>query len=280
MLAPDGGAVWKALADPTRRALLDLLRERPRTTGELSEAFEVTRFGVMKHLNVLEQAGLVVVSRRGRERWNHLNPVPIQQIAQRWIRPYEARFATSLLGLKRHLEREGGPELPGEIASVHVEQEVEIGVPPERVWAALTEEVEAWWGTPYLQGEARSLVLEPWPGGVFREDWGDGQGAVWGVVAVVERGRRLEIHGAMGMTGAVVGITRFRLAPIDDGSTSLRLSHEAFGHIDAETERNYGLGWQDLLGVRLKAYLEEDMRYGLGHPPPRNAPTFEPEAVT
>ena len=274
------GSVWKALAEPTRRRILDLLRGRPRTTGELSDAFEVTRFAVMKHLDVLEQAGLVVVRRRGRERWNHLNPVPIQQIAERWIRPYEAAFATSLLALKRNVEQRGGPVLPGDITSVHVEQEVEIGASPERVWVALTEGVEAWWGSPYLQGEATSLVLEPWPGGAFREDWGEGQGALWGVVGVVDRGRRLEVQGAMGMTGAVVGVTRFGLEPTEDGSTRLRLSHEAFGHIDAETERNYGLGWQDLLGVRLKAYLEEGMRYGLGHPPPSSAPSFRREALT
>ncbi len=146
--------------------------------------------------------------------------------------------------------------------------------PIERVWAALTEDVEAWWGSPYLQGEATSLVLEPWPGGMFREDWGDGQGAVWGVVGLVERGRRLELHGAMGMTGAVAGVTRFGLDPIGDGSTRLRLSHEAFGHLDPDTQRNYGLGWQDLLGVRLKAYLDEGIRYGLGHPPPSSAPSF------
>ncbi len=270
--------MWKALADPTRRRILDLLRERPRTTGELSAAFEVTRFAVMKHLGVLEQAGLVVVRRRGRERWNHVNPVPIQQIAERWIRPYEAGFAASLVGLKRHLEQTRGDAVPDEIASVHVEQEVDIDAPPERVWAALTEELEAWWGSPYLQGKATSLVLEPRPGGVFREDWGDGQGAVWGTVSALERGRRLEVHGAMGMTGAVVGVTRFDLRPTEGGSTRLRLSHEAFGHVDPETERNYGIGWHDLLEVRLKSYVEEGLRYGLGHPPPSGAPTFAREA--
>ncbi len=170
--------------------------------------------------------------------------------------------------------------MPVEIASVHVEQEVRIEAPPERVWAALTEEVEAWWGSPYLQGAATTLVLEPWPGGTFREEWAEGQGAVWGVVSTVERGRRLEIQGPMGMAGAVVGVSRFGLDPIKGNSTRLRLSHEAFGHLGAETERNYGLGWQDLLGVRLKTYPEEGVHYGLGHPPPTGAPTFEREALT
>jgi DNA-binding transcriptional ArsR family regulator len=93
-------AVWRALADPTRRRILDLLRRRARTTGALCEPFELTRFAVMKHLRVLEEAGLVIVERRGRERYNHLNPVPIQEIYRRWIRPFDQLPADRLLKLK------------------------------------------------------------------------------------------------------------------------------------------------------------------------------------
>ncbi len=97
--------VWKALADPSRRAILDRLRDGPRTTGELVRPFDLSRFAVMKHLCVLERAGLVVVQRRGRERWNYLNPVPIQAIYERWITPYAALWAMDLLDLKRTVER-------------------------------------------------------------------------------------------------------------------------------------------------------------------------------
>ena len=96
--------MWKALADPTRRRILDLLRKRPRTTGELATEFETTRFAVMKHLKVLALAELVLVERRGRERWNHLNPVPIQRIHRRWIRPFEEEPANALLRLKARAE--------------------------------------------------------------------------------------------------------------------------------------------------------------------------------
>jgi DNA-binding transcriptional ArsR family regulator len=96
--------VFKAFADPSRRRILDLLRARPRTTGELCEGFETSRFAVMKHLRVLAEAGLVLVRRRGRERWNVLNPVPIRQVYRRWIRPFEARRADALLRLKRIVE--------------------------------------------------------------------------------------------------------------------------------------------------------------------------------
>ena len=97
-------SIWRALADPTRRRILDLLRERSRTTGELATEFPVTRFAVMKHLAVLVDAGLVLAERRGRERFNHLNTVPIQAIYRRWIRPFEKHPADRLLRLKERLE--------------------------------------------------------------------------------------------------------------------------------------------------------------------------------
>src|SRR5687767_1365022 len=98
------GAVWKALADPTRRQILDLLRDGPQTTGSLSTAFpSVTRFAVMKHLEVLSTAGLVVVRRQGRERWNHLNGVPLRQAYERWMRPHTDAAATTLVRLAEHV---------------------------------------------------------------------------------------------------------------------------------------------------------------------------------
>lgn len=103
--------VFKALADPTRRAILDLLRDGAMTTGDLADRFEQTRFGIMKHLGVLVEAGLVVVRREGRQRWNHLNPLPIHEIARRWIRPFEAASADRLLRLKQRAERRAGTEI-------------------------------------------------------------------------------------------------------------------------------------------------------------------------
>ena len=99
--------VFKALADPTRRKLLDELRDQPKTTGDLCEMFpELTRFSVMKHLDVLEEAHLIFIRRDGRVRWNHLNAVPIQRIHERWISRFAAPLASTLLGLERHLEKE------------------------------------------------------------------------------------------------------------------------------------------------------------------------------
>ena len=100
--------VFKALADPTRRRLLDKLFKRDgQTLGELERRLAMTRFGVMKHLRVLEDAGLVVTKRRGREKLHFLNAVPIRQIHDRWIDKYTAAHASALVDLKTELERTG-----------------------------------------------------------------------------------------------------------------------------------------------------------------------------
>jgi len=97
--------VFKALADPTRRFLLDLLFEREgRTLTELEAEVEMTRFGVMKHLRLLEQAGLVVTRRSGREKLHFLNPVPIRLIHNRWIDKYTEKHVSALVELKAELE--------------------------------------------------------------------------------------------------------------------------------------------------------------------------------
>jgi DNA-binding transcriptional ArsR family regulator len=104
----DDDRVFKALADPTRRHLLDRLFERDgRTLTELESELDMSRFGVMKHLRVLEEAGLVVTRRAGREKHHFLNPVPVRQIHDRWIDKYTERVTSALLDLKNDLEETG-----------------------------------------------------------------------------------------------------------------------------------------------------------------------------
>jgi DNA-binding transcriptional ArsR family regulator len=101
----DDDRVFKALADPTRRFLLDRLYERDgRTLSELESELDMTRFGVMKHLRLLEGAGLVVTRRSGREKLHYLNPVPIRLIHDRWIDKYRERYVSALADLKNELE--------------------------------------------------------------------------------------------------------------------------------------------------------------------------------
>jgi DNA-binding transcriptional ArsR family regulator len=101
-------AIFKALGHRARRRILDLLKGESRTTGMLCDLLhELDRCTVMQHLSVLEDAGLVVAERRGRERWNHLDALPVHAIHERWIGPYAAYAASMLSRLKRDLQAEG-----------------------------------------------------------------------------------------------------------------------------------------------------------------------------
>src|SRR5882757_2836366 len=107
MLGPMIDDVFKALADPTRRRLLDeLFVDDGQTLSALEQRLPMTRFGVAKHLKVLEEAGLVTTQRRGREKLHFLNPVPIREVHDRWVSKYAEPWASALTELKRDLERE------------------------------------------------------------------------------------------------------------------------------------------------------------------------------
>lgn len=112
-------AVFRALADPTRRQILDaLFAQDGQTVGEICALFgdSMSRFGVMKHLTVLEEADLVVTARQGRYKRLFLNPVPIEQVANRWIGKYAARFTAALVGLQQHLETPAAPTRDKDLA--------------------------------------------------------------------------------------------------------------------------------------------------------------------
>ena len=121
--------MFKALADSTRRSLLDeLFREDGQTLGMLEERFSMTRFGVMKHLKQLEEAGLVVTRRRGREKLHFLNPVPIRLIHDRWVSKYSEPWVAGLSEIKDRLERQ--------MEKVY---EIFIKTTPERLWEAIID---------------------------------------------------------------------------------------------------------------------------------------------
>jgi uncharacterized protein YndB with AHSA1/START domain len=121
--------VFKALADPTRRSLLDeLFKQDGQTLGALEGRLPMTRFGVMKHLRVLEQAGLVVTRKRGREKLHFLNPVPIRLVHDRWVSKYAEPWAATLSELKDRLEE-----------TMEKVFEIYIKTTPERLWEAITD---------------------------------------------------------------------------------------------------------------------------------------------
>ena len=140
--------VFRALADPTRRSLLDeLFRQDGQTLKALEQGLPMTRIGVMKHLRVLEDAGLVKTMRRGREKLHFLNPVPIRLAHDRWVSKYAEPWAATLSGLKRHLEDEtmetvktlSWAEGTAPVAAGTAVFEVFIKTTPERLWEAITD---------------------------------------------------------------------------------------------------------------------------------------------
>jgi uncharacterized protein YndB with AHSA1/START domain/DNA-binding transcriptional ArsR family regulator len=141
--------VFRALADPTRRSLLDeLYREDGQTLGALEARFEITRFGVMKHLRQLEDAGLVVTRRQGRQKLHYLNPVPIRLVHDRWVSKYAEPWAAGLSDLKTRLE-----------SPMEKVFEIYIRTTPERLWEAITD------------GDTRSNY---WFGNQFTSEWTQG----------------------------------------------------------------------------------------------------------
>jgi uncharacterized protein YndB with AHSA1/START domain len=132
-----GDRAFKALADPTRRHLLDLLFARDgRTLSELESEVEMTRFGVMKHLRVLEEAGLVVSRRSGREKLHFLNSVPIRLIHDRWIDKFTERQVSALADLKNQLEEMGMTTMEQTITQVY---QIFIKATPQAIWDAITK---------------------------------------------------------------------------------------------------------------------------------------------
>jgi uncharacterized protein YndB with AHSA1/START domain len=124
--------VFRALADPTRRALLDeLFREDGQTLSALENRFDISRFGVMKHLKVLEEAHLVVAKRRGREKLHFLNAVPIRLVHDRWVSKYAEPWVAGLSDLKTTLE--------SEMSQIEKVYEIYIRTTPEKLWAAITD---------------------------------------------------------------------------------------------------------------------------------------------
>jgi DNA-binding transcriptional ArsR family regulator len=108
-LRDDLDDVWKALSDSTRRQILDVLRDGPRRTTDLVERFpHLSRFGVMKHIDVLRKAGLIVTRDEGRETYNAINAVPIRRIYERWVSKFEGAWASVLLNVKARAEEKSG----------------------------------------------------------------------------------------------------------------------------------------------------------------------------
>jgi DNA-binding transcriptional ArsR family regulator/uncharacterized protein YndB with AHSA1/START domain len=267
----DTAPLWRALADPTRRRILDLLRQRPLITGEIAAQFPVSRIAVMRHLEVLSEAGLVTSRKRGRERWHYLNAVPLQQLHRRWAEPAAAGFASALLRLAGTVEAEGR-HMESNRPTIDVALDIEIAGTPAAVFAALTKDVGGWWGHPFVTARATSLALDPRLGGLFTERWDNG-GQVIASVTGWAQDEHLQLTGPFHL-GVAVGVATFDLAGTGTGTgTVLRFSFRAIGVVDAEVGDAMSRGWAELVQTRLKALVETGTRLGID---PDEPPTIQP----
>ncbi len=226
--------LWRALASPWRRRLLDLLRAGPRTTGQLAEAIpELSRFAVMQHLDVLTEVDLVVVQRQGRHRFNHLNAVPLRRWYERWVVPLADSSASQLLALQRHVDSTGASTMTfqEEVRTVRIETELRFNAPPERVFAAITGDTTAWFPHSYGGELTKRVVIEPRVGGAHYEDWGDGQGYLYGHVTQWQPPSRVSLRGRV-TPGSILD-TAYEIT--EDGAQSvLRMSKVATGPMTEE----------------------------------------------
>lgn len=241
----DDDRLWKALADPTRRAILDSLASSAHTTGELVEIFpHLSRFAVMKHLGVLESAGLVSHTRKGRQRFNHLNVVPLRKVYERWVGHLEDAHAASLLrigDLAEQPESEREPEMNISMRQVEIHQEHHINANAEKVWNILSTRIGEWWRAPYrMFREGSEMTIDLRPGGGLVEQKGDAF-VYWALITAVQPGRSIELDG---LNGPVQGRFTFSTAEVADGCI-LKIDHSTIEIDDGEPE-GYSGGWTHL----------------------------------
>ncbi|MEO7493712.1 MAG: SRPBCC domain-containing protein [Massilia sp.] len=236
----DDDDVFKALADPTRRSLLDaLFREDGQTLSALEQHMPMTRFGVMKHLKLLEAAGLVVVQRRGREKLHFLNAVPIRLLHDRWVSKFTAPWAAALSDLKQHLEQE----------TMEKVFEIYIKTTPERLWDAITvADSRSKWNFGMI-------VQSDWQAGSRYVGTGHGLEIVEGEILESDPPRRLvqSFRAKWAEDVAAEGTSRvtWEITQVAD-SCRLVVTHDQLR--DGANEQLYG-GWPMLLSG-LKTLLE------------------------
>jgi uncharacterized protein YndB with AHSA1/START domain/DNA-binding transcriptional ArsR family regulator len=250
--------VFRALADPSRRLLLDRLHERDgQTLTDLEQALpQMTRFGAMKHLRVLEAAGLVSTRRVGREKHHFLNPVPIRRLHDRWLDKYTSRVAAGLLALKASLED------PSMTALREVEMETQpvpahvftvfIRATPDAIWRAITETE---FTLRYYYGSTIESDFRPGSPYVMRIDGAD---QIRGEIVEADRPRRLveTFHAVWDEAVAADRPTNvtWELEPAGDGVTKVSVVHDGFAGRGATFEQVAG-GWPLILSG-LKTLLE------------------------
>jgi DNA-binding transcriptional ArsR family regulator len=244
--------LWNALAHSKRRQIVNLLREGPLTTSDICDHFEVSRFAVMKHLTVLEEAGLVKVKREGRVRWNILNESRLDLADLKLEDRGETASEASDVG------RAAGQAKRHSVALVHcrLEQEWQLGAPLDLVYETLTDGVDEWWNRR-VSADSVGVVLESWLDGRFIEQIvGLEGGFLLGRVSAIKPGAMLCLTGPLAMPGDPVHGQVCLCLEGDGEGTRLLMKHSWAAAAGATLLDEYEAIWNEMLG-HLKAYVED-----------------------
>lgn len=241
--------IFNALAHPIRRGLLDRLRERDgQTLTELERNQPLTRFGVMKHLGVLEDAHLIVTRKVGREKLHYLNPLPIQEIADRWVSRFTAPFARTLSDLARAAQ---GKDTIMSAAPKHI-WELFIRATPQEVWSILTDDTKPLWQHFNMTSRTEWVA-----GGTITFFVGDRPMIVGKVLELDPPFRFVHSFSAQWSPDVAVdpaSRVTWLLEAVGDNACKLTLTHDDFGGETATSKAITG-GWPEALS-RLKTLAE------------------------
>lgn len=258
--------VWRALSSPHRRQILDLLREGPLTTGQVSRHLpDLSRFAVMQHLQVLEEANLVVTRKEGRTRFNYSNPIPIREELGRWMNNHAMAAAETALHLRKYAEsqQEKLNAMNEAVTNpafriVKIEMEMTIKASPSAVYRALVQDLDAWW--PHRFRPDSTIVVDDRLGGLIEERYAAGGGAIFGTIMMMDPGRRFASSSPSYMNRSFYSFNEESFDEHADGCL-YKKSLTLFGDVSEQTEVMFRDGARALMEKGLREYLEQGIGY-------------------
>lgn len=232
------------------------MRTGPKSTGQLTKEMDgLTRFAVMQHLGVLEESGLVLSRREGRQRLNYSNPSRILELFNQWITPLASRAAETAQHLQRYAEsqREAIPRMSEQnYRQVKIELETLIQAPANVVYDAITRNYPKWWPHSFRDGAV--IYHENKVGGTLGEQWADGGGVAYGTVMWLQTNKKVVTTG-VGLFGDYTSTNTETLEEADRGTIYRKKLH-LWGDVSAETEDMLRNGARELAEENLRAFCE------------------------
>jgi DNA-binding transcriptional ArsR family regulator len=245
--------IWHALADPTRRRLIDELAEGQKTTRDLCERFPMGRYGVMKHLAILEQAGLVTARKHGRLRMNHLNRKPLVDLQRRWLTKRALATGALANSLTRwgegHTMKNANSPAPG---LVEIAMDWTIAASVHKVWSGFVDHVDDWWPTSHRAGPPEAVMkLDARVGGALTEMNRTGAGLEWYRVTAMLPQASIDLTGHLASRygGPATSFLHIEFAAgPKEGTCTVRLTDSLVGRVSADTHESVSTGWGAIVG--------------------------------